>query len=135
MTTETITQGRVYYERHPGLDVDSGPGDACEITTQVDVAALLDDAAYESIEEHGCRGAASAHAEIGYGEDEEDDWERLDTMDHPDVCALPMGTPADVRSEMRERREVTVWDGNNHVFHPLGALEELLARMRRSKKA
>ena len=127
---ERITLGRLYLDRHPGLSAKSGPCKARPIKTQVDVAALLDDAAYQTLVEHG---AASAHAEIGYGQPDDEDYEPVESMGHPDVVALPLGTPAEARRAIRKRRGDSAWDGHNHVPRPVFELTELLARMRQQQ--
>jgi hypothetical protein len=131
--TETITSGRIYEWLHPRLSGSSGPAESSErpIHTQVDVAGLLDDADDDAIQLRGSRGAADAHAQIGFDDDGDTAWERLTSMNHPAIMALPPGTPAECRRAIRSRRaEGRSWDGHNWVDRPVRNLEALLQRIR-----
>ena len=122
--------GKIYHYRNPGLSERSHSGATNKLATQVDAAALLDDAAYESIcGRGGCGYGSGAYAMLCFNP-EGDDCERLDNIWHPDVQELPTGTPAEARAALRRRRDNTAWDGNNHVPHPIHNLEMLLTTMR-----
>lgn len=121
--------GFIHYERDSGLSDRSYDGKTRPLTTRVEVAALLDDAAFAAISEAGSYGAATAWAMLAYDADGED-CERLRDLGHPDVAALPVGTAAEARKLLRERRGDTAWNGQNRVPHPIANIEGVLAFIR-----
>ena len=106
--------------------------------TQVAVAIGLDEAERESIERRGYSGLGAGAVLLARivdeGDDPEDEdagtEEEIDSLDHPLVRRLPVGSIRQLRGYIAQERDEEYWNGHNMVTIPATRCEELLRKIR-----
>ena len=136
-----ILSGLIFCSLDPGLSDSSFACKPRQIKTQVDAAALLDEALHESTSCRGSWGAAGAHAMLIFEDYENEnfdlenfDGEDFNGMDHPEIQKLPIGTAKAARCELKLCRGVEAWNGNNFIPHPTENVDEILLLIRENEK-